>query len=113
MTAMISDSSPGARGTVTPRPRFADGEVMHGREAEHTVVPGMPRRAQRRAQRSRQAIEPAEPHHRNEEPTVAVACAVLGGPGDCGFAVGEQPGAVFGQSLAGGRQGDLPAAALE
>ena len=30
MTAMISDSSPGARGTVTPRPRFADGEVMHG-----------------------------------------------------------------------------------
>jgi hypothetical protein len=79
MTAMIGDSSPGASGTVMAWPRSADGEVVHGRAAEHTVVPGVLRRAQHRAQWSRQAIELAEPHHRDEEPTVAVACAVLGG----------------------------------
>ena len=62
MTAMISDSSPGARGTVMPWPQSADGEVMQGPE-EKKVGSGMLRRAQRGAQWGRQAIEPAEPHH--------------------------------------------------
>ena len=78
MTAMISDSSPGARGTVMPWPQSADGEVMQAPE-EKKVNSGTLRRAGRGAQWSRQAIEPAEPYHRAGEPAVAVACAVLSG----------------------------------
>jgi len=78
MTVMIRDSSPGARGTVMPWPRSADGDVLQG-PAEKKVGSGMPRRAQRGARWSRHAIEPAEPHHRAGEPAVAVACAVLSG----------------------------------
>jgi ATP/maltotriose-dependent transcriptional regulator MalT len=79
MTAMIGDSTPGARMTMTPWPRCVGGEVMQGREAKKKVVPGKLRRAQRGAQRSRRVIEPAEPHHRSEEPAIAVAYAVLSG----------------------------------
>ncbi len=49
MTAMISDSSPGERGRVTPRERFTGGNVVHGREAERRVVRDLLRRAQRGA----------------------------------------------------------------
>ncbi len=79
MTAMISDSLPEARGPAAPWPRGVGGEVMQGREAKKKLVPGRLRRALRGAQRSWQAIEPAEPHHRSEEPTVAAACALLSG----------------------------------
>ena len=47
MTAMITDSSAGARGGTTPRERSAGGEVMHGREAEQKIVRDLLRRAQR------------------------------------------------------------------
>src|SRR5258708_3111100 len=49
MTAMISDSTPGARMTMTPRMRSVGGEVMRGREAEQKVVRDLLRRAQRGA----------------------------------------------------------------
>jgi DNA-binding CsgD family transcriptional regulator len=78
MTAMISDSSPGARGTVTRGPWRVGGEVMVAGEAKK-VVTGKLRRARREAQWSRQVIEPAASNHGSEEPAVAVAYAVLGG----------------------------------
>jgi len=49
MTAMVSDASPGARRTITPRMRSASGEVMRGREAEQKIVRQLLRRAQRGA----------------------------------------------------------------
>ena len=49
MTAMISDSSPGARRTMTPRMRSADGEVMRGREAEQKIIGDLLRCARRGA----------------------------------------------------------------
>jgi len=49
MTAVISDSSPGARTTMTPRMRSAGGEVARGREAEQKIVRDLLRRAQRGA----------------------------------------------------------------
>ena len=49
MTAMISDSSPRARGRMTPRERSAGGEVVRGREAEQKIVRDLLRRAQRGA----------------------------------------------------------------
>src|SRR5258708_38890886 len=49
MTAMISDSTPGARMTMTPRMRSVGGEVMRGREAEEKIVRDLGRRAQRGA----------------------------------------------------------------
>jgi DNA-binding CsgD family transcriptional regulator len=49
MTALISDSSPGARRTMTPRMRSASGEVMRGREAEQKIVRDLLRRARRGA----------------------------------------------------------------
>jgi DNA-binding NarL/FixJ family response regulator len=49
MTAMISDSSPGARTTMTPRMRSVGGEVMRGREAEQKIVRDLLQRAQRGA----------------------------------------------------------------
>jgi len=78
MTAMINDSSPGARGTVTPWPRSVGGKAMQEREAKKEVASGLPRCAQPGAQRSGQAIEPAEPH-RSERSAVALACALLSG----------------------------------
>jgi DNA-binding CsgD family transcriptional regulator len=79
MTAMIGDSWSGARETASPWLR-AVGDVMHGGEAKkHKVTPGKSRRAHHRAQRSRRAIELAEPLQRSDEPTIAVACAVLCG----------------------------------
>jgi DNA-binding CsgD family transcriptional regulator len=47
MTAMINDSSPGARGQVPSQVRSAGDEVMRGRDAERRVVRGLLRRAQR------------------------------------------------------------------
>src|SRR5260370_28811534 len=47
MTAMISDSTPGARMTMTPRMRSVGGEVMRGREAEQKIVRDLLRRAKR------------------------------------------------------------------
>jgi len=47
MTAMINDSSPGARGQVPSRLRSAADEVMSGRDAERRVVRDLLRRAQR------------------------------------------------------------------
>ena len=47
MTAMISDSSPGARGQVPSRVHSAGDEVMRGRDAERQVIRGLLRRAQR------------------------------------------------------------------
>ncbi len=47
MTAMISDSSPEARGQVLPQVHPADDGVMRGRDAERQVVRGLLRRAQR------------------------------------------------------------------
>jgi DNA-binding NarL/FixJ family response regulator len=49
MTAMISDSSPGARGRMTPRERSAGREVVRGREAEQKVIRDLLRRARRGA----------------------------------------------------------------
>ncbi len=49
MTAMISDSSPGARGRMTPRERPAGGEVVRGHEAEQKMIRDLLRRAQRGA----------------------------------------------------------------
>jgi DNA-binding CsgD family transcriptional regulator len=49
MTAMISDSSPGARGRVRPRERSAGREVVRGREAEQKMIRDLLRRAQRGA----------------------------------------------------------------
>ncbi len=49
MTAMISDSSPGGRGRVTPRQRPAGGKAIYGREAERRVVGDLLERAQRGA----------------------------------------------------------------
>lgn len=46
MTAMMSGSSPGARGRGMPSARSADREVMRGREAEWRVVRDLLRRAQ-------------------------------------------------------------------
>jgi DNA-binding CsgD family transcriptional regulator len=71
MTAMIDDSWSGAPETVVPWPRSVGGAVTHAGEAK--------RRAHRGAQRSRQAIELAEPQRRSDEPTVAVAYGVLCG----------------------------------
>jgi hypothetical protein len=79
MTAMTGDSLSGARETVVPWPRSVGRDMVHGGEAKHKVIHGMSRRAHRRTQRSRQAIELAEPYHRSDEPTVAMACAVLCG----------------------------------
>ena len=47
MTAMISDSSAGARGRLAPRERSAGREVVRGREAEQKVIGDVLRRAQR------------------------------------------------------------------
>jgi DNA-binding CsgD family transcriptional regulator/tetratricopeptide (TPR) repeat protein len=47
MTAMINDSSPGARGQVPPQVRSAGDEVMRGPEAERHIVRGLLRRALR------------------------------------------------------------------
>src|SRR5260370_11163706 len=47
VTAMISDSSPEARGQVLPQVHPADDGVMRGRDAERQVVRGLLRRAQR------------------------------------------------------------------
>ena len=47
MTAMISDSSPEARGQVLPQVHPAGDGVMRGRDAERQVVRGLLRRAQR------------------------------------------------------------------
>ena len=49
MTAMITDSSPGARGRATPRERPAGAEVVRGREAEQKMIRDLLRRAQRGA----------------------------------------------------------------
>jgi len=49
MTAIISDSSPGARGRITPRERPAGREVVRGREAEQKMIRDLLRRAQRGA----------------------------------------------------------------
>jgi len=48
MTTMISDSSPGAHGRVTPRERSASREVMRGRETEQKMIRDLLRRAQQR-----------------------------------------------------------------
>jgi len=79
MTAMINDSSPGARGTVPPWLRSAGRTATQEREAKKEVASGWPRCARPGAQRSGQAIEPAGPHHRSEKPAVALACALLSG----------------------------------
>jgi MoxR-like ATPase len=49
MTAMISDSSPGARGRITPWERSAGREIVRSREAEQKVIRDLLRRAQRGA----------------------------------------------------------------
>ena len=49
MTAMITDSSPGARGRTTPRERPAGVEVVRGREAEQKMIRDLLQRAQRGA----------------------------------------------------------------
>src|SRR5208282_5674838 len=49
MTAMISDSSAGARGRMTPPGRQAGAEVVRGREAEQKMIRELLRRAQRGA----------------------------------------------------------------
>ena len=49
MTAMISDSSSGARGRTTPRERPAGREIVRGREAEQKMIRDLLRRAQRGA----------------------------------------------------------------
>jgi len=49
MTAMISDSSPGASGRMTSGERSAGGEVARGREAEQKLVRDLLRRARRGA----------------------------------------------------------------
>jgi DNA-binding CsgD family transcriptional regulator len=46
MTAMIGDSSSGARRMMTPRPGSTAGEVIRGREAEQKIVRDLLRRAQ-------------------------------------------------------------------
>jgi DNA-binding CsgD family transcriptional regulator len=46
MTAMISDSSPGAGGRMTVPEQSAGAEVMHGRAAEQKVIGDLLRRAQ-------------------------------------------------------------------
>jgi DNA-binding CsgD family transcriptional regulator len=79
MTAMIGDSLSGGRETVAPWSRSAGGGVVHGGEATHKIVPGMSRRAHRCVQWSRQVIELAERYHQSDEPTLAMACAVLCG----------------------------------
>src|SRR4029077_7128996 len=47
MTVMISDSSPEARGRMTPRARSARREVVRGREPERKLIGDLLRRAQR------------------------------------------------------------------
>jgi len=47
MTALISDSSPEARGTITPRQRSAGRAAPHGRAAELRLIHDLLRRAQR------------------------------------------------------------------
>jgi len=47
MTAMISDSSPGARGQVPSQVRSVGDEVMRGGNTERQVIRGLLRRAQR------------------------------------------------------------------
>src|SRR5215470_19572863 len=47
MTAMISGSSPRARGSMTPRVRSAGEDVVRGREAEQTMIGDLLQRAQR------------------------------------------------------------------
>jgi DNA-binding CsgD family transcriptional regulator len=49
MTALISDSLPGAGGKAAPRPRYAGEEVMCGREPERRIVRDLLRRAQQGA----------------------------------------------------------------
>ena len=46
MTAVISDSSPGARGRTAPRARYAGDQAMCGREPERRIVRDLLRRAQ-------------------------------------------------------------------
>ena len=47
MTVVISDSSAGARGGLTPRDRPAGRPVARGREAEQNAIRDLLRRAQR------------------------------------------------------------------
>src|SRR5260370_4455078 len=47
MTAMITDSAPGARGMAAPSVRPAGDEVVRGRDAEQKIVRDLLRRAQR------------------------------------------------------------------
>jgi DNA-binding CsgD family transcriptional regulator len=49
MTAMISDSTPGARRVTAPQRGSAAGEIMHGREAEQKVIGDLLHRAQQGA----------------------------------------------------------------
>src|SRR5580693_2607363 len=49
MTAMIGDSSQGARGRMTPAEQSAGGEVVRGHEAEQKMIRDLLRRAQRGA----------------------------------------------------------------
>jgi DNA-binding NarL/FixJ family response regulator len=49
MTALMSDSLPGARGKAAPWPRYAGDEVMCGREPERRIVRDLLRRAQQGA----------------------------------------------------------------
>ena len=49
MTALITDSPPGARGKTAPRPRYAGDQVMCGREPERRIVHDLLRRAQQGA----------------------------------------------------------------
>jgi hypothetical protein len=79
VTAMISDSSPGARGTVTPWPPCADGEMTHRRQpGAHGDPWHAPARSVPNA-RGQAGDRAGGTNHQNEEPAVAVACAVLGG----------------------------------
>jgi ATP/maltotriose-dependent transcriptional regulator MalT len=79
MTAMTTDAWSGAHETVAPWPRSARDDVMHAGPARRNGIPGQPRHARHAAQWTRRAIELAEPQDRSDEPTVAVACAVLCG----------------------------------
>ena len=49
MTAVVSDTPPGACGRAAPGPRYAGEEAIHGRAAEQQIVGDLIRRAQRRA----------------------------------------------------------------
>jgi MoxR-like ATPase len=49
MTAVISDSSPGARGKVATRARYAGDKAMCGRQPERRIVRDLLRRAEQGA----------------------------------------------------------------